>query len=493
MLKELQDKNLNNLESIKEYKEKLKILSEKKEEEKDNLNKIYQDKIDELKSKNKLTIEELQRKELELKILKKQNENEYLLLKNKEQQIKELKSLINKNKLKRKALEEKNRAFKEKDEKDEKDIKEEKEIIIDKMKFNKQENSIQKNNHKSKKAIFNNSSEIEKDFKVNKTFNMKKNITQNFKLDEKILQSDKSKINFTNIQNYHSGNNFYKLINNNSQKHVEKNDLIAHKKKNRTKLVTLKNNTTSKYKVNNTKNNGENKTLKSINKTEKIESNILKEKLNIKNYNNDNNITNTKIIKRFLDDKELFSHKYNNTLNISLNNINKSSKIYQSEINKKVNNQINSNNANLKNDNITNSSPKSDEKNSNFSIENEIEYVEDVITKKNVKIKIKDDEKIDETNKMQIPKFFSEQTNLIKKQIKAEENGSQSIKNLAVSGKISIGNNDNLLYKKLYCLDSTHIDSKHFLLSNQKCKQLNYLYSILKSSFHILEQKVSIF
>lgn len=94
IINDLQNKNKNNLQSLKEYQERLEKLYKSKDFEKENLQKKYQEKIIELTKLNKISVEELQKKDIELNDLKKENVKENILLKNKEQQIIELKELL---------------------------------------------------------------------------------------------------------------------------------------------------------------------------------------------------------------------------------------------------------------------------------------------------------------------------------------------------------------------------------------------------------------
>jgi len=496
MLNDMEAKNKNNLESIKEYKEKLHKLSEEKDSEKENLKKTYQEKIDELKSKNKLTLEELQKNEMELMKLKKQNENEYLLLKNKELQIKELKELIIKNKKKREALEENNKLLLE-----QKNIKayDEKEVNNhnnNNVHEEKENTQIKKNREiiyrgKEERFVNNNLEVINSEIKNVRTLKLPQD--NNFTLIS----------NSTEIKN----NNVKENNKNAMSTSTEKNDLQI-KPSNKTNPMAIVKNATTDIKkdlnqnlnepvdkptidipihaislkpvINNKIDNHRgNKTIKKIIKTEKVEMKPIEERENA-NAQSDIRI---KIYKE-KESTKTYSENENSNIEKNESKSNKSKEVLSDKAKKKEESAL---------DDETNSV------NAQKGLETKFELAKDVLESKDQVVIIKasaatDNSDTQSSSKLQKRKEFNEEANLIKKEIHVKESKvesePESIKNLAASGKISLAYNDDLLYKKLNCMDRTHLDSKHFLLSIPKCRQLSYLFSILRSGFHILEQKV---
>jgi hypothetical protein len=492
MLKNLEAKNLNNLESINEYKERLHKLSEEKEAEKENLKKIYQEKIDELKSNNKLTLEELQKKELELTLLKKQNENEYLLLKNKEKQIKELKALITKNKMKRKALEEKSKIDEEENKEEnklenkEENIKENKEKNKLKNKQenkeeNKEENKL-KNKHENKEENkegnkLKNKQENKKQAKNNK-FSKDQNISINYKPAESKNKTKEIKEKNIGIIVNKLNNKTNLIPKNDSEKNQIKQNIP--KPVNKTVIDIPNSAMNLKPKSKKTQAKFDNKSFKKINKIEKNQMNSSRTSSNFTENKPKSLITDT----NFEEEKKRATK--NKTEN-NYNNTNSFDTLIKSKISKRENEYLNM--TKLENKTIDNleSLNKTDLQNSKKELYKRIE-LEEKVTTKNVDVKLKED-LTKENSKFLKPKFFSKQVTFIKKEFQSKGNKDE----FAALGKILNGNNDNLLYKKLNCMDRTHIDSKHFLLSNEKCKQLGYLFGILIGGFHILEQKVFFF
>jgi len=371
-----------------------------------------------LKNQNKLNLEELQKKELELIQMKKNNEKEYLLLKNKENQIKELKDILLKNKNARNS-------------------------ILEKI-------EVKKN--------FENLSDITK--KINLTDIIQAGLNENYNLTEK------NKMNDLKIKN----------------SNLDKNDNLI-------KIDTIKYKNTSNKSINDKKNN-ELKT-KSLNK-EQINNEI---KHNLKGNgekNIKNNIINTK-------EKNLTDIKFQkNNIHQLHSNENKTGEEF-AEYNIVFGHNIDSNTTNLKNISKITTSYENKKLVNEYNNQKGEKKEEDKIKKKYEDRVIKTDAptdknyKITEDKKSQENPIHSEIEKNIetsnKKSIKEIKKNS-NIKYKIPQNKILLSNNDNLLYKRLNCLDRNHIDSKHFLMNIEKCRQLSYFYYSLLDNFHLLEDRV---
>ncbi len=350
--------------------------------------------------------------------MKKNNEKEYLLLKNKENQIKELKDILLKNKNARNS-------------------------ILEKI-------EVKKN--------FENLSDITK--KINLTDIIQAGLNENYNLTEK------NKMNDLKIKN----------------SNLDKNDNLI-------KIDTIKYKNTSNKSINDKKNN-ELKT-KSLNK-EQINNEI---KHNLKGNgekNIKNNIINTK-------EKNLTDIKFQkNNIHQLHSNENKTGEEF-AEYNIVFGHNIDSNTTNLKNISKITTSYENKKLVNEYNNQKGEKKEEDKIKKKYEDRVIKTDAptdknyKITEDKKSQENPIHSEIEKNIetsnKKSIKEIKKNS-NIKYKIPQNKILLSNNDNLLYKRLNCLDRNHIDSKHFLMNIEKCRQLSYFYYSLLDNFHLLEDRV---
>lgn len=396
----MESKNKDNLLSIREYREKLGNLNFEKEQEKEHLKKTYQEKIEELKNKNELTLDELQKKEVELETLKKENEKEYLMLKNKEKQVKELKVLLSRNQK----------------------LNTKKELLAP----SSSEIGNKKNVNYTKQFV-------EIDYIAEK---IKNNIINHHRLNNQDIQNKYSVVEKKNY-NYN-----ITLLDSLSQKNIENKNTTNIKGES---FIT------------------QNKTIKK----EDLEKRILKKIIS----NNNTNQPNESALKQ----EDQISHK----LQVKTQAKEKTQEnLLKAEINKRS--QI---------------AHKSQlQENKDFRKEVFTESNNTDVTKETQGGKIENKEMTENSYK----EYTDKDVRYIKPKIVEKVNESaNSIKNIKKNknslsiNKIELNINDNLLYTKLNCMDERHIDSRHFLMNNEKCRQLNYFYHTLHDTFHLLENKVT--
>jgi len=559
------DKKPNNSQIIEDFRERLKKLNEQKEIEKDNIKKESQKKINELKNNNKITMQELQRKEIELKLLKFQNQKEFKLLLDKEKEIKDLKQHLKKNIFKRISFNEEIHKEKKNNSRDNKKILK----IEDKKLFKNQRNFLNRTQlmkRQSKDEIF---KSIPKIIVSNLIEELKSNHNNSIKINEtKIISLSNDIFKKLNETNYFKDLFNNPNINNNLNPEDVNNDLnLNENMKNLSFSITLDENLFNNNNINNEKINQNvtfflNQTLNAseIQDTNYEVNNKNRNNSNISTDNNNSNLNNEQSsYQNIAYDKGDIKIKNNEGQKNSKKKINYDDKVLIGNVTVTLDIEVTKENDNLKNPtyfsnlkpimlntkkkhfkkkknndssqikmfnsqdpnySVNNESQdisidenedlkenkdsdtteeKPEENSKNFINENENNKSDvspiklDDISTKGVKTKKNDiSEESNNSNKNQNKNENFEKSNFLSK-INEEKFSKSHIEKFSISSlKNSQLGNDRLLYKKLHCIDDTHNDKKHFLMSDEKCKQLNSLYISIKDEFDYLENKVSI-